>query len=176
MTEHITSRDLADLKSMAQEGMTAREIAPMLGRTIGQTFRLLRTHRIPVRRERRPLTMMLVRRVRDCGELGLSIGITARIVDRSPTEIEGIHHRFGISVAPRPNKITTSVIDGCWTVLREAGGRIGDPPHRVAGGLLEIVSRRRSDLIERVLAPIATPSRTAAPISSLLSPMLEARI
>jgi hypothetical protein len=33
MTEQ--PRDLADLRSMAAEGMTARQIAPMLGRTIG---------------------------------------------------------------------------------------------------------------------------------------------
>jgi hypothetical protein len=108
-----------------------------------------------------------------CG--GLSIGITARIVDRSPTAIEGIHHRFGISVAPRPNKITTHVTDGCWSVLREASDRIGDPPHRIAGGLLEMVSRRRLDLVERVLPTPIMPSRPA-PISSLLSPQLMARM
>jgi hypothetical protein len=116
---------------------------------------------------------MLIRRVRDCGELGLSIGITARIVDRSPTAIEGIHHLFGISVAPHPNQIATSVTDGCFDALRRASDRIG-PPHRIAGGLLEMISRRRVDLVERVLPP--SPLRPGAPISSLLSPLLEARI
>jgi hypothetical protein len=119
---------------------------------------------------------MLVRRVRDCGELGLSIGLTAKIVECSPQCIEGIHSRFGITVAPRAHAVNTHVTATCWDELCQAGDRVGDPPHRIAGGLLEMISRRRIDLVERVLAPIAPPLRPAAPISSLLSPMLEARI
>jgi hypothetical protein len=170
----IADRDLDDLRTLAADGYTARQVASLTCRPLSKVFRAARTHNIVFKRERRPLTGMLIRKVRDCGELGLSIAITARIVDRSPTAIEGIHHRFGISVAPRPNKITTSVTDGCWTVLREAGDRVGDPPHRIAGGLLEMISKRRVDLVERVLAPVAVPLR-GAPISSLVSIELRAR-
>ena len=161
---------------MAADGMTARQIAPMLRRTIGQTFRLLRTHGIPVRRERRSLTMMLIRRVRDFARMGLSVRMAAHLTGRSEVSVEGNPPRQRNLCRAASDKIVTSVSDGCWGVLREASDRIGDAPHRIAGGLLEMISRRRGDLVERVLAPIATPSRPAAPISSLLSAMLEARI
>ena len=89
---------------MAADGMTARQIAPMLRRTIGQTFRLLRTHGIPVRRERRSLTMMLIRRVRDFARMGLSLRMAAHLTGRSEVSVEGIHHVNGICVAPRPTR------------------------------------------------------------------------
>ena len=102
--------------------------------------------------------------------------MAAHLTGRSEVSVEGIHHVNAISVGPRRNKIVTSVTDGCFEALREASDRVGDPPHRISSALLEMACRRRIDLVERVLAPIATPSRPAAPISSLLSAMLEARI
>jgi hypothetical protein len=177
MTEHITPRDLADLRSMALEGMTVRQIAPMLGRTVGQVFRLLRTHRIPVRRERRPLTTMLVRRVREFAAMGLSVRMTAHLVDRSETSVEGIHHVNAISVAARPRKITTSVTDHCFGVLRQAGDRVGDPPHLVAGGLLELIVRGRTECAHAIVAPppVAVSPGELRGIAGL-QPSLQARM
>jgi hypothetical protein len=122
---------------------------------------------------RYPLTKPLIAKVRGFAGMGLSVRMAAYLSGRTGTSVESIHNVHGITVAPRPRKFTTSVTDGCWSVLLDAGKRVGDPPHRIAGGLLEMISRRRADLVDRVVLPPPAPAKSA-PIQSLVHVDLQA--
>ena len=119
--------------------------------------------------------MPLAARVRKMVSYGMTSAMISTVVERKKTCVDDIRRRHNIYRPKYPCSVHTRVTERCWNALVAAARTHGaTSPNRVAGVTLELVTAERLDLLPVVLPP--APPRPGAPISSLLSPMLQARI
>jgi hypothetical protein len=161
-----------EIKSLAEAGLTARQIADELGLSINQVFDHSRAHGIDLTLQKERITVPLIREVRRCVALGMTSSMVAKVLNRSKLSVDSVRCGHGIKRPALSCAVHSRVTERCWNALVAAARHHGaTSPNRVAGVCLEIMTANRLDLLPAVL-PVANK---AAPLASLFSPPLEAR-
>jgi hypothetical protein len=158
---------------------TRKEIARTLNRSLSSVRKVAaRLGYSFEARPNKPVKTTDIRQTARMTSLGMSCGMIAVVLGRTPDSIRRIRAVYHLDLPARPHTIHPSISERAFSVLVSAAARCGhDGPHgpaRVASAVIEIATSGSHDLWPHVL-PKAPPRREPAPMSSLFSVALEAR-
>jgi hypothetical protein len=108
-------------------------------------------------------------------DLGFSAAMAATVVGRSERSVSCIRTDHKLKRPLRPHLLPVHITAQCHAVLVDAAAHHKLGVARVAAITLECAAARQVHLLENVVLP-PPPPRASAPLSSLFSPALEARL
>jgi hypothetical protein len=166
----------ARIEAMCESGATTAEIAAALDRCYGSTASRCVKLCVSPRTERTALSTVVQSTIRTLTEdVGLPAAIIAAVVNRKKHVVGRVRARRGYRLPAFPCRLSFSVTRHAHDKLSDAGRRHGLEICTVARSIIECAARGRADVLSVIVAPSPSPAR-GAPISTLLSPMLEGRI